>query len=61
MKTYTYEIKNTFCGHLETSSQKDSNNNISKKENLRMWDILLIKFSKTPETYHTSSAFKDIK
>ena len=38
--------KHTFCWHLETTYQKDSNNNTSNKEKLRVWDTLFNIFSK---------------
>ena len=43
---YFWNKKHIFCRHLETTYQKDSNNNISNKETLRMWDTLLNIFSK---------------
>ena len=38
--------KHTLYGHLDTTYQKDSNNNISNKEKLTMWDTLLNILSK---------------
>ena len=38
--------KPTLYGHLDTTYQKDSNNNISNKEKLTMWDTLLNILSK---------------
>ena len=58
---HTYEIKNTFCGHLGFFTKRFKEFNISNKEKLRIRHILLNIFSKTPETDNTSSALEDIK